>query len=78
MQATVTSKGQITVPKKVRDHLHLAAGDQVAFFVEPDGSVRLVPVTRSITMLKGCVPRPDRTLSVDEMDIAIAQGAARA
>ena len=78
MQATVTSKGQITVPKKVRDHLHLAAGDQVAFFVEPDGSVRLVPVTRSITMLKGCVPRPNRTLSVDEMDIAIAQGAARA
>ncbi|MBN8557966.1 MAG: AbrB/MazE/SpoVT family DNA-binding domain-containing protein [Proteobacteria bacterium] len=78
MQTTVTSKGQITVPKKVRDHLHLAAGDQVAFFVEPDGSVRLVPVTRSITMLKGCVPRPDRTLSVDEMDIAIAQGAARA
>ncbi len=78
MQTTVTSKGQITVPKKVRDHLHLAAGDQVAFFVEPDGSVRLVPVTRSITMLKGCVPRPNRTLSVDEMDIAIAQGAARA
>jgi AbrB family looped-hinge helix DNA binding protein len=77
MEATISSKGQVTVPKKVREHLHLAAGDQLAFFIEPDGSARLVPVTKSVTALKGCVPRPKRPLSLEEMDAAIASGATR-
>lgn len=44
--ATVTSKGQITIPKKVRDHLDVHSGDKLEFRVEKDGAVSVVPITR--------------------------------
>jgi AbrB family looped-hinge helix DNA binding protein len=77
MQATMTTKGQVTVPKAVRDRLHLRAGDRLEFLIEADGSVRVVPVTTRATALKGMVPPPKRPLSLQEMDEAIASGAAR-
>lgn len=43
--ATMTSKGQLTVPKAVRDQLGLRAGDHVDIRVEPDGTARLLPAT---------------------------------
>jgi len=76
MQATITSKGQVTIPKSVRDALHLAAGDRLEFLVETDGSIRAIPVTGSVTDLKGLLPPPKQTLSLEEMDTAIATGAA--
>lgn len=76
MQTTISTKGQITVPKPVRDRLHLKPGDAVKFFVEPDGSVRFMPATLPVKSLKGMVPKPDRALSLEEMDAAIAKGAA--
>lgn len=75
MAATITSKGQITIPKRVRERLKLRAGDRVDFVVERDGSVRMVPVTGSVRELKGSVPRPKRALSLEDMDAAIAKGA---
>jgi hypothetical protein len=45
--------------------------------VDPDGTVRLVPVTASVKELKGLVPPPKRALSLDELDDAIAEGASR-
>ena len=77
MQATITSKGQVTVPKKVRDQLHLKAGDKIEFLVDEDGTVRVVPVTAKVTELKGMVPKPRRAVSLEEMDEAIARGAAK-
>jgi AbrB family looped-hinge helix DNA binding protein len=77
MQTTMTTKGQVTVPKAVRDRLHLRAGDRLEFLIEADGSVRVVPVTTRVTALKGMVPPPKRPLSLKEMDEAIASGAAR-
>ena len=74
---TITSKGQVTIPKSVRDKLKLRAGDRVDFLVEPDGTVRLVPVTASVKELKGLVPRPERVLGLEEMDEAIARGASK-
>ena len=74
---TITSKGQVTIPKSVRDKLKLRAGDRVDFLVEPDGTVRLVPVTASVKELKGLVPRPERILGLEEMDEAIARGATK-
>ena len=74
MQATVTSKGQITLPKALRDHLHLAAGDRVEFILEENNVVRMVPRTTSITRLKGMLPKPKRSVSLEEMDEAIAKG----
>lgn len=44
MSTTVTSKGQVTIPKNLRDHLGLRAGDQVDFVFADDGSVRLQPM----------------------------------
>ena len=75
--ATLTSKGQITIPKSVRDGLHLQAGDRVEFVVESDGTVRLVPVTSSVTDLKGIVPPPRGRLSLADMDEAVARGASK-
>lgn len=78
MQATITSKGQITLPKALRDHLNLAAGDRVEFILEENNVVRMVPRTTSITRLKGMLPKPKRPVSLEEMDEAIATGSDRA
>src|SRR5258705_6195629 len=56
--ATLTSKGQITVPKQVRDQLHLSTGDRVRFLTDGEGRVVMVPATISITELRGCLPAP--------------------
>lgn len=76
MEATITSKGQITIPKEVRDALHLRAGDRLDFVVQADGTVRVLPITGSVKRLKGLLPKPPRPLTLDEMDAAIAKGAA--
>lgn len=75
MQATITSKGQVTVPKAVRDRLHLNPGDKIEFFVDEDGSVRVIPVTATLRQLKGMVRKPDRVVSLSEMEEAISKGA---
>ena len=77
MQATITSKGQVTVPKSIRDRLHLKPGDKIDFVLEEDGGLRVTPVTASVTQLKGMVPRPGFPVSVEQMDEAIARTAAR-
>jgi len=76
METTLTSKGQVTIPKVVRDALHLRAGDRLDFVLEPDGTVRVLPITGSVRRLKGMLPAPPKPLTIDEMDAAIAKGAA--
>lgn len=44
--STVTSKGQVTIPKAVRDRLRLEAGDKLDFRVEDDGTIRVHPVAK--------------------------------
>ena len=78
MEATLTSKGQITIPKAVRDSLKLHVGDRLEFLVDPDGSVRIVPATRPVTDLKALLQRPARTLSLEEIDAVIAERGAPA
>lgn len=48
--ATLTSKGQITIPKTVRDALHLHEGDKVDFMLTEDGEALLKPVTREVVV----------------------------
>jgi len=74
MQATITSKGQITLPKALRERLHLAPGDRVEFIVDDNDVVRMVPRTTSVTRLKGMLPRPERPVSLEAMDAAIHAG----
>ncbi len=46
--STVTSKGQITIPKAVRERLHLEAGDKIDFRVDPDGTIRMHPIAKRV------------------------------
>jgi antitoxin PrlF len=72
--ATLTTKGQITIPKEVRDHLGVETGDRLSFVVQEDGTVIVRPITRHVRELGGLLRRPgQRPVSVDEMDQAIAR-----
>lgn len=75
--ATVTSKGQITLPKSVRDGLGVDAGDRVEFVELEKGVYHVVAATRDIRELKGSIPRPASPVSVDDMKNAVRQHAAR-
>lgn len=77
MEATITSKGQVTIPKGVRDALHLRSGDRLDFVVEPDGSVRVLPVKGTVKALKGILPKPARPVTLEEMEQAVRQRAGR-
>ncbi|MGH9614676.1 MAG: AbrB/MazE/SpoVT family DNA-binding domain-containing protein [Bryobacteraceae bacterium] len=74
---TLTSKGQITIPKSVRDLLRLHAGHRVEFQVNASGQVLLKACNKDIRDLKG-IARPARNLRVSlrDMDKAIAEAAA--
>ncbi len=74
--ATITSKGQTTIPKAVRDRLRLGPGDRVEFVVQEDGTALMIPATLTLAELKGAIPPPPRTLSIEEMDEALAAHAA--
>ena len=77
LQATMTSKGQVTVPKPIRDKLRLRSGDKIEFTLVQDGSLLLAPVTAPVTRLKGMVPRPEASLDLDAIDQAVANAVAR-
>ena len=68
MESALTSKGQATIPKPIRDHLHLKP-------VHPDGTVVLLPKLPP-SALRGIVKPLRRPVSIAEMDEAAATGAA--
>jgi AbrB family looped-hinge helix DNA binding protein len=70
--ATVTSKGQITIPAEVRAALGLRAGSRVQFVQLDDGKYEIVPASRSVSSLAGFLAPAPRVLSVEEMDEAVA------
>lgn len=72
--ATVTSKGQITIPAAVRARLGLRPGSRLAF-VPIEGGYEIHPQAGSIKDLKGAVPRPTQPVSIEEMNAAIAAAA---
>lgn len=75
--ATLTSKGQITIPKDVRDDLGLTTGSRVMFVKLHDGQYRIVPRTGNVMDLAGILHDPNRKpMTVEEMNDAIADAAA--
>jgi antitoxin PrlF len=76
--ATVTSKGQITIPVDVRQALRIEAGDRLEFVEVEPGRFELVPATRSVKDLKGMFGKASRVVSVQEMNKAIAKRGASA
>lgn len=79
--ATITSKGQVTIPRAIREALHLEQGDRLEFEVQPDGSATLRPVRldarRMIGLLKDAVPPDVGPVSVADMDAGIAEEVTR-
>ena len=74
--ATLTSKGQITIPVEVRKALGVDTGDRVAFVEVAPGRYEFMAATRSVRALKGMFGKPRKSVSIDEMNAVIArQGA---
>jgi antitoxin PrlF len=76
MESALTSKGQATIPKAIRDHLQLQPGDRLKFFIHPDGTVVLLPKLPP-SALRGIVKPRRRLVTIAEMDEAAAAGAAK-
>jgi antitoxin PrlF len=76
MESALTSKGQATIPKTIREHLRLKPGDRVKFFVHPDGSVVILPKLPAAA-LRGIV-KSRRRVTIAAMNEAAAAGAAEA
>ena len=75
--ATLTSKGQITVPVEVRRALQVESGDKIEFIQIEPGRFELMAATRSVRELKGMFGPASRVVSIEEMNAAIAvQGSA--
>lgn len=74
--AKVTSKGQLTVPKEVRDALRIRTGDRISFQVRKDGVVEMRPATGNIKDLYGMFKYRGKRLSVEQMDEGIAEAVA--
>ncbi|MEW5745624.1 MAG: type II toxin-antitoxin system PrlF family antitoxin [Nitrospirota bacterium] len=68
----ITSKGQTTIPKRIREHLHLNPGDKINFVIQNDGKVVLQPATVDIKELEGILHRPGmKPVSTEQMQAAI-------
>jgi antitoxin PrlF len=74
MESAITSKGQATIPKAIREHLRLKPGDRVKFFVHPNGSVVLLPKL-PVSALRGMLKARRRPVTIEEMRKAVLGGA---
>ena len=74
--ATVTIKGQVTIPKEIRDYLKLETGSKVEFVIDENGNDKIVPLNVPIEALSGVLHRPGmKAATLEEMEIAITEGA---
>ena len=74
--ATVTSKGQITMPKEIREYLKLETGTKVDFVIDESGIVKVIPLNIPVRSLSGILHRQDiKAATLEEMEESIAEGA---
>lgn len=76
--ATMSSKGQITIPAIVRAALGVVTGDRLEFVQTEPGHFELVAATRSVKALKGLVSKPASPVTIEQMNEAIATQGAKA
>jgi antitoxin PrlF len=69
--STLTTKGQTTIPKEVREALDIKAGDKIDFVIQADKTVVLQPATVDVTELAGILLKPEKALSIEDMNEAI-------
>ena len=74
-KSKLTSKGQITIPKEIRDYLEVKAGDEVYFYINNIGRVVLRAKTGDITDLRGIlkdrISKRRQPVTIEEMNEAI-------
>lgn len=72
--STMTQKGQVTIPKDIRDSLHLVTGDKVEFVHNERGEIVIKPVTRKVMEVAGLLSKykKSKPVTVEDMDRAIA------
>jgi AbrB family looped-hinge helix DNA binding protein len=76
--STMTSKGQITIPRTIRAALHLEMGDRVRFRLRDDGVVEMLPETGDLIALFGILKPPKgKHVTIEGMERAIRKGASR-
>jgi antitoxin PrlF len=76
MLATITSKGQVTVPKNIRDQLNIQAGTQLDFTLNNDGTISVRPLNRTALSIVGILKRPGQKVgTIEQMNDAIAEAA---
>ncbi|MDJ0572293.1 MAG: AbrB/MazE/SpoVT family DNA-binding domain-containing protein [Pleurocapsa sp. MO_192.B19] len=76
VQARLTGKGQVTIPKKIRDYLHLDTGSKIDFVIDENGDVKVIPLNVSAESLSGILHREGMpTASLEDMERSIAEGA---
>lgn len=68
--ATLTSKGQTTIPQDIRQFFDLKPGDKIEFIIE-DGYVFIAPLTSDVSELKGILPKPKKKITIEDMNRAI-------
>jgi antitoxin PrlF len=76
--ATITSKGQITIPANVRQALKVETGDRVEFVEIEAGRFEFFAATRSVKALKGMFGKSAKSVSINEMNRAISKRGASA
>jgi antitoxin PrlF len=76
MEATVTSKGQVTLPSELRKRLGIQKGSRIRFSIPTSGPIQMEPVRYTIEDLwrmADAGPKPTRVMSLEEMNAAKAR-----
>ncbi|MBD2570712.1 AbrB/MazE/SpoVT family DNA-binding domain-containing protein [Anabaena lutea] len=74
--ATITTKGQVTIPKEIRDYLNLDTGSKVDFVIDENGIVKLIPLNIPIKKLSGILHREGmESATLEEMEKTISEAA---
>ena len=75
--ASVAGKGQITIPAVIREAMQIRTGDRVEFVEIEPGRYEFIAATRSVKALKGMFGKPRKTVSIEQMNAAIAAAASK-
>ncbi len=75
--SSLTTKGQITLPKQIRDRLGIKTGDRVAFREREDGTIVVEAETTNLLDLRGAVKTRVRGITIEDMKEAVRKRAAR-
>jgi antitoxin PrlF len=70
--AKITTKGQVTIPKNIRESLHLHTGDKIEIVINKQGEAVIRPISKKVDDMFGILKRQkQKTVSVEEMNEAI-------